>query len=127
MEKAPDKIEIKGMVFLGKHGVRDEERSRFQRFQIDVDLYLDLTQAGESDHLGHTANYSQVRKKVQKIIEGESVSLIERLTHIMAEEILALPLVDTVTVGVWKLDLWPTGSPGVVITRSRENSKTARN
>src|SRR3989338_1898466 len=107
MERTLDKIEMHGMVFLGRHGVKAEERNKPQRFRVDVDMYLDLAHAGESDTMADTANYSLARKKVQAIIEGESCFLIERLANLIAEEILYSCAVDGVTVGVWKLDVWP--------------------
>lgn len=115
-----DRIELKGLVFLGNHGVKTEERERAQRLQVDVEIYCDLTRASQTDILSDTINYSLVRKLIKKVVEEESYYLLERIAGTIAEKILLTHSVEKVVVGVWKLDIWPDGKPGVVVTRVKK-------
>jgi len=49
-----DRIVIAGLRELGVHGVLAEEQTRPQPFEVDVELSLDATAAGESDGLDDT-------------------------------------------------------------------------
>ena len=44
-----DKISVHGIQFYGYHGVLPEETELGTRFAVDVDLFLDLREAGLSD------------------------------------------------------------------------------
>lgn len=74
-----DKISLRGMAFYAYHGVLGEEKRMGQRFLIDIDLYLDLAAAGETDRLEDTVNYGDVYEKVRHITEGHTYALIEKL------------------------------------------------
>ncbi|MBQ5420329.1 MAG: dihydroneopterin aldolase, partial [Selenomonas sp.] len=46
-----DKIKLTGLNFYGYHGCLPEERQMGQEFGVDVSMYLDLQEAGETDKL----------------------------------------------------------------------------
>lgn len=85
-----DKILMKGMQFYGRHGVFfPEERKLGQKFFfVDVDLFLPLEQACQTDDLQFTVNYGDVYKVVKNIVEGEPFNLIEALAERIASEVL---------------------------------------
>ena len=85
-----DRVFLEGMRFYAYHGANPEERTGGQRFIVDVEIGADLRDAGETDDLAKTVNYSQVFKRVRAIVEGEPRSLIESV----AEEIAAVILRD---------------------------------
>ena len=58
-----DRISLHNMRFYGYHGVYEHEREMGQRFEIDVELSLDLAQAGATDELEDTLDYVD-RKRV---------------------------------------------------------------
>ena len=91
-----DRIALINMRFEGRHGVLEEERAQPQPFEVDVELSLDLSLAGVSDDLHHTADYREVFEIVRKTIEGPSRQLIESLAETIAARLLA----DFGTVGV---------------------------
>lgn len=97
-----DKIILEGMEFFGYHGARPEEKTLGQRFIVDVELFLDLRQAGETDNLDYTVNYAQVFELVQSIVCGRSRQLIESLAEAIAGALLAQFPVDEVLVRVKK-------------------------
>src|ERR687889_2341426 len=101
-----DEILLEGMRFYAYHGVNPEERTRGQRFMVDVGLAVDLRRAGQSDDLADTVSYSAVYKVVRGIVEGEPRNLIEAVAEEIAAAILmGLPQVARVTVTVRKPEL----------------------
>ena len=74
-----DTISLVGITLFGYHGARPEERTLGQRFVVDVDLKADLRNAGATDDLDATVNYSEVYALVAELVEGEPVNLLETL------------------------------------------------
>src|SRR5947209_3038084 len=67
---AVDRIVLQGMSFSGRHGARPAEWEQAQEFKVDVELETDLSEAGRTDQLGDTVDYSQVRAIAQAIIDA---------------------------------------------------------
>jgi dihydroneopterin aldolase len=116
-----DRIQLRGMSFQGRHGVRPAEREQAQEFRVDLEIEADLTDAGRSDRLEDTVDYSQARAAAKAVIEGESKLLLESLAAAIAERILSLPRVEAVSVQVAKrpASLQPMESAAVRIERTR--------
>ena len=74
-----DVIELRGLRALGRHGVLEEERGREQPFEIDLELEVDLRQAGETDSLRDTVDYGAVSRAVRDVVEGDHSDLMEHL------------------------------------------------
>jgi dihydroneopterin aldolase len=98
-----DRILISGIRELGVHGVLPEEQLRPQPFEIDLELVVDLTTAGESDDLDDTVDYSAVCEAVSRVVASEQYRLLERLASRIAEVCCADPRVEGVVVNVRKL------------------------
>jgi dihydroneopterin aldolase/2-amino-4-hydroxy-6-hydroxymethyldihydropteridine diphosphokinase len=118
-----DRITLKGVSGKGFHGVLDVEKRDGQTFVVDVEMDVDLTQAGTSDDLVDTVNYAEVATDVVALIEGESLDLIEALADRIAAKVLTRPLVESVVVTVHKPQA-PVGHPftdvAVTVERVRE-------
>ena len=101
----PDRIELRGIRALGRHGVLPEEHQRPQPFSVDVDLVADLGESGQSDQLDATIDYGMLAEAVVAEIEGPSVQLLERLAQRIADRALAFggPRARSVTVTLRKL------------------------
>jgi dihydroneopterin aldolase len=97
-----DRITLRGMQFLGRHGVELEERLEPQPFEVDVILHVDLSAAAASDELADTIDYSAVFTQVGEIVEGRSYRLIEALAGAIADALLAAHPVNDVEVRVRK-------------------------
>ena len=97
-----DRIALRGMRFLGRHGVRLEERLEPQPFEVDLLLELDLSGPAASDELADTVDYSAAFETVRGIVEGESFRLVEALAGAIAEAVLAGFPVNGVEVRVRK-------------------------
>jgi FolB domain-containing protein len=119
-----DRIELRGLVFLGRHGYSDEERSSPQPVEVDVALSLDLAPAGASDDLDRSVDYSTVARDVGRVIQTTSFRLIESIAHAIATELLtAHPAVDEIEVRVHKPRIHlgeAAGTAAVEIRRRRE-------
>ena len=96
-------IVIKGLRELGVHGVLPEEQTRPQPFEVDVELEVDLSAAGESDALDDTVDYSAVAEAVSRVVTSERYSLLERLATRIAEVCRVDGRVTGVAVTVRKL------------------------
>lgn len=123
-----DEVFLEGMWFYANHGVNPEERSQGQRFVVDVHLSVDLRQAGTSDDLTRTINYSSVYKRVKAIVEGPPRNLIEVVADEIATTMLAeFPSATAVTVTVRKPEVPLKGamldSAGVRLHRTRETDQ----
>ena len=118
-----DKIELKGMVFYGYHGVAPEERRLGQRFIVDLEMERDLHKAGVSDDPADTVNYALVFDRVKEIMEGPSRKLLETLAETIAQQVLDGYDLDAVRVTVRKPEVPMPGSildhASVEIYRSR--------
>ena len=97
-----DRIALRGMRFLGRHGVSLEERMEPQPIEVDVVMELDLAAAASSDELADTLDYAAVFTQVAGIVEGQSYRLLEALAGTIADAILAAGNVDSVEVRVRK-------------------------
>ena len=96
-------IVIKGLRELGTHGVLPEEQTRPQPFEVDVELTVDATKAGETDALEDTVDYSAVSEAVSRVVRSERYQLLERLATRIAEVCKVDERVTAVAVTVRKL------------------------
>lgn len=84
-----DRIVLRDMRFMGRHGVNPEEKVTPQRFEVDVELVLNLQPAGVDDDLAKTVDYGRVYETARQIVESTTFHLIEALAEAIAHEILA--------------------------------------
>lgn len=93
------------MQFYGFHGLLPEEKKLGQRFNVDVELYLDLRKPGETDHMGDSIDYSMVYEVTKKIVEGKAHNLIEAVAETIAKALFeSFDLLQACTVSVVKPD-----------------------
>jgi len=97
-----DRIILHNMVFRGRHGVHPAERELGQRFEIDVELGLDLSRATASDALPDTVDYSRVHAIVREEVEDHQYQLIEALAGAIVRRLMADLPITSVLVRVRK-------------------------
>jgi dihydroneopterin aldolase len=118
-----DRIVLSRMEFEGHHGVGDEERSLSQVIEVDVEMVADLSEAGKSDDLEQTVNYSRVFDRCRAIVEERSFHLLEAIGEAIATDLLeGFARIDSVVVRVRKPGVPIDGVleyAGVEIQRSR--------
>ncbi|MGJ9460204.1 dihydroneopterin aldolase [Oceanobacillus sp. CF4.6] len=100
-----DKILLNNMQFYGFHGLFPEENKLGQRFNVDLELYLDLSNAGQTDNMYDSVHYGHVYNLVKEIVEGEAKNLIEAVAEEIAEKLLSsFELLEACLVKVIKPD-----------------------
>ena len=72
-------------------------------FGTPMELDVDLSEAGESDRLDDTVDYSAVSEAISRVVKSEQYHLLERLATRIAEVCGADPRVTAATVTVRKL------------------------
>ena len=82
-----DCITIKGLTFRACHGVLPHERQFAQTFEVDAELFLDLSSA-RSDALTDTVDYGAVADYIESVICGEPRALIEKLAILISEGLM---------------------------------------
>ena len=118
-----DRISVRGMLFLGRHGVTPDERLEPQPLEVDVELRKDLSRASATDELADTIDYSALFTLVARIVEGQSFRLLEALAATIAEAVLAESDAVEVEVRVRKPRAplpGPFETVEVAVTRGRE-------
>lgn len=101
------RISINNAEYFAYHGVRPEERTLGGRYQVDIDIYYNATQAVVSDNINDTINYEEVLFLLNEYMNGsEPYELIETLAHDVATATLdRFDAARQVTVRVRKLNV----------------------
>lgn len=120
-----DTIFIKDLTIHAHHGVMEHEAHVGQRFEIDLELDIDLQQASSSDKLADTVSYAAIADVATQAFTQTSYRLIEAAGGRVAEAVLsAFPQFDAVKVTVHKPHA-PIAAlfsdVGVVLTRRRNS------
>jgi dihydroneopterin aldolase len=119
-----DRIVLSNMAFQARHGVAEWEKAEAQRFEVDVELALDVQRAALDDDLKQTINYAVVYEVTRQVVESTTFNLIEALAEAVAHEILnGQSLVREVVVRVRKPQVrlgGPLDYAGVEIRRVRD-------
>lgn len=100
---ARDLVRIKNAVFYAYHGAMEDEQTLGGKFEVDVDMYCDLSAAVESDSLRKTVDYEKVYAVIQKIVLQKNYRLLEALGGTIARGIMeAFGNLEAVTVRIRK-------------------------
>ncbi|HEX6129726.1 MAG TPA: dihydroneopterin aldolase [Candidatus Limnocylindria bacterium] len=130
MATVSDRISLRGMRFLGRHGVELEERLEPQPIEVDVELELDLAAPAASDELSDTIDYAVVFELVGGIVEGQSFRLLEALAGTIAAAVVNAhgtdnPRLEWVEVRVRKPQAPLPGEFGAVEVRIRRRGASS--
>lgn len=97
-----DRICVEGIRAIGYHGVLPEEREAGQPFVADVVVHAATRAAALRDDLARTVNYAEVAQRVEAVLAGPSVDLIEALAEKVAVAVLEMERVECVDVRIHK-------------------------
>ncbi len=100
---ARDHIYVNGLRLMALVGVLPHEREAEQPVQVDIDLEVDLAEAGLTDNLVDTANYGAIAEAVAEVVRTSSDVLLERLVTRIAERCLQFDHVEVADVRLTKL------------------------
>ena len=120
-----DTIFITGVVIHARHGVMEHETEVGQRFVIDLELSIDLSEPSRTDHLSDTVSYASVVSTATAAFKNTNYKLLERAAGAVADAIFAaFARIDAVKVTVHKPHA-PIAAifedVGVVLTRKRQS------
>lgn len=121
-----DTIFITGIVIHARHGVMDHESEVGQRFVIDLELSIDLSESAHTDRLSDTVSYASVVATATSAFKDTNYKLLERAAGAVSDAIFAaFPRVDALKVTVHKPHA-PIAAifedVGVVLTRHRQTT-----
>lgn len=98
-----DTIFITGVVIHARHGVMDHESEVGQRFVIDLELSIDLSESAHTDRLSDTVSYASVVATAIAAFKNTNYRLLERAAGAVSDSIFAaFPRIDAVKVTVHK-------------------------
>jgi dihydroneopterin aldolase len=121
-----DTIFVTGLLIHAHHGVMEHEGKVGQRFVIDLELSLDLTEGSHSDRLSDTVSYSAIVDTATKVFTRRNYRLIEAAGGDVADAILAhFPKINAVRITVRKPHAPIAaifGDAGIILTRKRQGS-----
>lgn len=98
-----DKIYLSNVEIFANHGVFKEEKTLGQKFILDLELSLDLEEAGKTGDLTKSVHYGELCHGIEKIFTEESYDLIETAAQMVAEyTLINYPLVKSIKVKLKK-------------------------
>lgn len=116
-----DRVSLRAMRVLGRHGWTTREREHRQPFEITLDAEIDLSRAERSDDLADTVDYGELHHRLAKVVATTSYALLERL----AADLIAVVFEDTriarATLTIAKPEILDGATPSV--TLARENPR----
>jgi dihydroneopterin aldolase len=80
-------ISLARIEFDGRHGATAVERRASRKFEVDVELDVDVSAAERSDKLADTIDYSRVAELIVGIGVGEPHHLLESLARRMVDNV----------------------------------------
>jgi dihydroneopterin aldolase len=121
-----DTIFITGVVIHARHGVMEHETEVGQRFVIDLELSVDLSESAHTDRLSDTVSYASVVATATAAFNDTNYKLLERAAGAVSDAIFAtFPRIHAVKVTVHKPHA-PIAAifedVGVVLVRKRPSS-----
>ncbi|MBX3703260.1 MAG: dihydroneopterin aldolase [Steroidobacteraceae bacterium] len=116
-----DRIFITALAADAIIGIHDWEREVRQRIEIDLEMWVDLKAAAQSDAIEDTLNYRSVAKRILAFVQDSSFRLVEALAGEIARIVLTEFAVARVRVTVHKPGaVRHSKDVGVVIERGRD-------
>jgi dihydroneopterin aldolase len=104
-------ISLRRIEFDGRHGATAVERQSTRKFEVDIELDVDVAAAERNDRLAETVDYSHVAEAIVGVGMGEPHHLLESLARTMVDTVRArFPAVRELRLELRKLN--PPSCPG---------------
>ncbi|MGQ0722464.1 MAG: dihydroneopterin aldolase [Candidatus Eiseniibacteriota bacterium] len=81
------RITLADIGVVGFHGHLAAEKELGQRFELDVDLFVDIESPGKSDRLQDAVDYESVYRLVERVVREDRFNLLEALATDIVESI----------------------------------------
>ena len=120
-----DIVFVRGLLIHAHHGVMKHVSKVGQRFEIDLELTIDLSAASRSDKLADTVSYAAIVDVASRAFSQRSFRLVEAAAGAVVDAILAaFPPVQAIRITVHQPHA-PISAifadVGVTLTRSRHD------
>lgn len=76
-QKQIARLSIKGAQFYAYHGVKQEEKDLGGRYEVDLDLWYDATEAIIEDSVANALNYEEAMNCIEELFTEDPSNLIE--------------------------------------------------
>ncbi|WP_026995336.1 dihydroneopterin aldolase [Flectobacillus major] len=97
-------ISLEGLEFFAYHGFYEEERKMGNRYQIDIQITTDFSEAAEKDQLKATVNYVDLYNIIAEVMKIKA-KLLEHIGQLIIEKVREVyPNIDEVQVTVSKFN-----------------------
>jgi 7,8-dihydroneopterin aldolase/epimerase/oxygenase len=104
-------IALRRIEFDGRHGATAVERRTTRKFEVDVELEVEVAAAERSDRLADTLDYSRVADIIVSVGAGEPHHLLESLARTMIDALATrFPAARALRLALRKLN--PPSCPG---------------
>ena len=83
-----DVVRLRNLRVFTHVGCTAEERRVGQHLEMDLELRLDLREAGATDRIGASVDYADAAVRVRKAVEGVEANLLETIAERAAAALL---------------------------------------
>ena len=97
-----DKIRILNLKIPACHGAYEFEKDKEGLFEIDVEMFADLSKAGLSDCLDDTINYDETVSAVTEVFTDKDYHLLEAVGESICRQLLAQFPIQKVVIRIRK-------------------------
>ena len=116
-----DRLALQDILCMCRIGVTEEERRERQKLAVDLELYVDLEEAGRSGDLRQAIDYRDVCDSVRGLLEEGTFHLVEAAARAVLDLVLAKFPVRRAVVRVRKFVLPRVGHVEVRMERGGEH------
>ena len=97
------KLSIINATFYAFHGVERSEKDLGGKYEVDIEMSYDATEAARTDAIVYAINYQNVLYIVSDIIQGDKFNLIETLSSKIIDELFEkFDLLQEITIRIRK-------------------------
>jgi 7,8-dihydroneopterin aldolase/epimerase/oxygenase len=97
-------IALEGLEFFAYHGVSGEEQKIGNRYQIDIQIVTDFSEAAENDKLRDTVDYSNLYEIISDVMKIKS-RLLEHIAKLIISNVRErYPDIEKIEVAVSKFN-----------------------
>ena len=82
------RITLADISLVGHHGHHEAEREIGQRFEVDAELFVDISKPGQSDSLTDAVDYEKVYGLIERVVQDDRFALLEALATDICGSIL---------------------------------------
>jgi 7,8-dihydroneopterin aldolase/epimerase/oxygenase len=97
-------IALEGLEFFAYHGVSGEEQKIGNRYQIDIQIVTDFSEAAENDELRDTVDYADLYEIIAEVMKIKS-RLLEHIAKLIISNVRErYPNIEKIEVTVSKFN-----------------------